>query len=177
MRLALVDPPNGWRGVLTDVAAAAIYFAIPALCLFGVAAWLALHHSPPLFVIVPVVAGIALVVEAFSEWSRGGDGLPSERDRTPAKRRLAWLAIIGGWTWCLFAGGGGLGLLVLRGPWPPTNGWFALLSGLAACPLTGRLLRNSARLKVSGWHQFGAAAFLLALGRIALSVWPQPHPL
>jgi hypothetical protein len=35
----------------------------------------------------------------------------------------------------LVAGGGGLLLLLKKGPWPPTNGWFALLSGLAACPL------------------------------------------
>lgn len=90
---------------------------------------------------------------------------------------LAWLAVIIGWGWCLFAGGGGFGLLLLRGPWPPTNGWFALLSGLAACPLVGRVLRNFAHLKVSAWHQFGAAALLVALGRIALTVWPQPNPL
>ncbi len=90
---------------------------------------------------------------------------------------LAWLAVIAGWGWCLFAGGGGFGLLLLRGPWPPTNGWFALLSGLAACPLIGRVLRDSAHLKVFAWHQFGAAALLVALGRMALTVWPQPHPL
>jgi hypothetical protein len=92
-------------------------------------------------------------------------------------RAFAWPAIIAGWAWCLFAGGGGFGLLLIRGPWPPTNGWFALLSGLAACPLIGRLLRNSARLKVSGGQQFGAALLLIALGRIALAVWPQPNPL
>jgi len=93
------------------------------------------------------------------------------------KKILPGLAAAAGWAWCLFAAGGGLGLLLLRGPWPPTNGWFALMSGLAACPLIGRLLRNSARLQVSGWQQFGAAVLLVALGRIALTIWPQPHPL
>jgi len=93
------------------------------------------------------------------------------------ERILPWLAVISGWAWFVFAGGGGLGILLLRGPWPPTNGWFALMSGLAACPLVGRVLRNSTRLQVSGWEQFGAAVLLVSLGRLALTVWPQPHPL
>jgi hypothetical protein len=93
------------------------------------------------------------------------------------KRILAWLAVIAGWAWFLIAGGGGFGILLLRGPWPPTNGWFALMSGLAACPLLARLLRNSARLQVPGWQQFGAAVLFVSLGRMALTVWPQPHPL
>jgi hypothetical protein len=93
------------------------------------------------------------------------------------KRILPWLAVIAGWTWCLFAGGGGFGILLIRGLWPPTNGWFALMSGLAACPMIGRLLRNYAHLKVSGWQQFSAAVLLVAVGRLALTVWPQPNPL
>lgn len=96
---------------------------------------------------------------------------------TATKRTLAWLAVVAGWGWCLFAAGGGFGILLLRGPWPPTNGWFAVMSGLAACPLIAQLLRKSANLKVSGWQQFGAAVFLVSLGRLALTVWPQPHPL
>ena len=94
-----------------------------------------------------------------------------------SKTAFAWLAMIAGWAWCLFAAGGGLGILLLRGPWPPTNGWFALTSGLVACPLIGRLLRNYARLPVSGSQQFGAAVLLVSLGRIALIIWPQPNPL
>jgi hypothetical protein len=93
------------------------------------------------------------------------------------KMILPWFAVMAGWAWFLFAGGGGLGLLLLRGPWPPTNGWFALMSGIAACPLVTRLLRNSTRLQVSGWQQFSAAILLVSLGRFALMVWPQPHPL
>lgn len=85
--------------------------------------------------------------------------------------------MVAGWAWCLFAGGGGFGLLVLRGLWPPTNGWFALMSGLIACPLVGRFLRSSTQRNASGWLQFGAAMLLVSLGRLALSIWPQPHPL
>jgi len=96
---------------------------------------------------------------------------------TATKRTLPWLAVIAGWGWCFFAGGGGLGILLIRGPWPPTNGWFALVSGLATCPLWGRALRNPARPQLSGWYQFTAAVLLIAMGRLALTVWPQPHPL
>jgi hypothetical protein len=31
--------------------------------------------------------------------------------------------------------------------------------------------------KVSGLQQFGVAVLLIALGRAALTIWPQPHPL
>lgn len=51
------------------------------------------------------------------------------------------------------------------------------MSALAACPLIGRLLRDRARLPVSETLQFAAAVLLLSLGRLALTVWPQPHPL
>ena len=108
----------------------------------------------------------------FCLWKLVSLYLPAGRKTT-----LAWLAVIAGWAWCLFAAGGGFGLLLLRGPWPPTNGWFAMLSGLAACPLIGQMLRKSRRLKVSGWQQFGAAVLLVSLGRLALIAWPQPHPL
>ena len=97
---------------------------------------------------------------------------------SPALQRvLPWVAAGAGWAWCLLAGGGGFGILLIRGPWPPTNGWFALLSGLVACPLLGRISQKSARLKVSGLQQFSAAVFLVALGRLSLTVWPQPNPL
>ena len=118
--------------------------------------------------IYPLLYGASI----FCVWKLMSLYLPAARKTT-----LAWLAVIAGWAWCLFAGGGGFGLLLLRGPWPPTNGWFAMLSGLAACPLIGQLLRKSLRLEVSGWQQFGAAVLLVSLGRIALTVWPQAHPL
>jgi hypothetical protein len=56
----------------------------------------------------------------------------------------------------------------MRGPLPLTNGWFALLSGIAACPLSGSLLRKHARLPMSGRAQFAAAALLFLAGRVAL---------
>ena len=68
-------------------------------------------------------------------------------------------AQIAGWAWAALAGGGGLWLLWTRGPWPPTNGWFALFSGLAAWPLTATTLRALAGIKVSGLAQLGGAAF------------------
>jgi len=79
---------------------------------------------------------------------------------------------IAGWAWAIVAGGGGLGLLISRGPWPPTNGWFALLSGLAACALLGWSLKKYARVRVSGWIQFFLAVFFFVAGRVALTVWP-----
>jgi len=53
---------------------------------------------------------------------------------------LGWIAV---WAWTIVAGGGGLLLLLEKGPLPLTNGWFALLSGISACPLTASLLRSS----------------------------------
>ena len=74
------------------------------------------------------------------------------------------------WTWTVLAGGGGLVLLVARGPLPLTNGWFALLSGIAACPFTGSLLRKYARVRAPGRTQFAAAALLFVAGRIAVAL-------
>lgn len=128
----------------------------------------------PRALLVPLLAAYFLFGFGFLlTKARAGSSTKATRLGTAS----GWLAVIIGWAWCLLAGGGGLGILFLRGPWPPTNGWFALLSGLAACPLTGRILRNSTQLKVYAWQQFGAAALLVALGRIALNIWPQPHPL
>ncbi|HEX5257279.1 MAG TPA: hypothetical protein VFW35_00690 [Sphingomicrobium sp.] len=124
-------------------------------------------QSPALRVVYPLLFGACV----FGLWRLVNLYVPAK------KRAFARVAIVVGWAWFLFAAGGGLGLLYLRGPWPPTNGWFALMSGLAACPLMGWLLRNRAHLQVSGWQQFGAAVLLVSLGRLALFVWPQPHPL
>ena len=79
---------------------------------------------------------------------------------------------LAGWAWTIVAGGGGFGLLVSRGPWPPTNGWFALISGLAACPLVGWSLKKYAGMRVSGWMQFIVAVLFFVAGRIALTIWP-----
>jgi len=40
---------------------------------------------------------------------------------------LAWVAA---WVWAIVAGGGGLLLLLTRGPLPLTNGWFAFFRAL-----------------------------------------------
>jgi hypothetical protein len=76
-----------------------------------------------------------------------------------------------GWAWTAIAGGGGLWLLVTKGPWPPTNGWFALLSGIAACPLPGWSVKRYAEIAISRWLQFGVAALMFAAGHAALSIW------
>jgi hypothetical protein len=89
------------------------------------------------------------------------------------------LAAVIGWIWTVLAGGGGLGLLILEGPWPPTNGWFALGSGLSACPLTAWLLRRYTGFAASGFVRFAAAALFIIAGRTALAIEGQsflPHP-
>jgi TctA family transporter len=80
---------------------------------------------------------------------------------------LGWIAC---WAWAIFVVSGGIGLLIIRGPWRPTHGWFALLSGLAACPLTATLLKKYAGIKVSRWAQVAAAVLFIVAGRIALKV-------
>jgi hypothetical protein len=79
---------------------------------------------------------------------------------------------LAGWAWTAVAGGGGLCLLFTRGPWPPTNGWFALASGLVACPLLGWALKRYAGANVSMWQQLGAALFFYIAGHAALWIWP-----
>jgi len=74
-----------------------------------------------------------------------------------------WLPILGetaAWLWTLLAAGGGIMLLIERGPWPLTNGWFALASGLAACQLN----------RLSGRTRFAAALLIWLAGQIARRV-------
>lgn len=79
-------------------------------------------------------------------------------------------ARIAAWAWALVAGLGGLALLVRQGPLPITNGWFAMFSGIAACPLTATLLKKHAGIVVPGWAQFAAAVLVMVAGRIAVVV-------
>jgi hypothetical protein len=74
------------------------------------------------------------------------------------------------WAWTIAAGGGGLWLLVTKGPLPLTNGWFALFSGVAACPLTSSLIRAIAGFSVSARARFAVAVAFFVAGRIALVV-------
>ena len=82
--------------------------------------------------------------------------------------RAAWLA---GWAWAGISGGGGLWLLFTAGPWPLTNGWYALCSGLSACPLTGTLLRR-AGIRATGIGQFIAALIFFIAGHIHRALQP-----
>lgn len=74
------------------------------------------------------------------------------------------------WAWALLAGIGGFVLLVHQGPLPITNGWFAMFSGIAACPLTARLVNRYARVAVPLYVQFGVAMLVFVAGRVAVVV-------
>jgi hypothetical protein len=98
-----------------------------------------------------------------------------------SKRLLAIVGLIAGWGWFLFCGGGGLGLIITRGPWPVTNGWFALFSGLSACPATAWILRKTTGVRIPGWVQLALAVGFIIAGRTALAIegrpfWPHPDP-
>jgi hypothetical protein len=80
-------------------------------------------------------------------------------------RVLGWILV---WAWAIIAGGGGFLLLWQKGPLPLSNGWFAMFSGIAICPLTAKILRRLARITVSTRTQILAAAFFFVAGRIAL---------
>jgi hypothetical protein len=80
-------------------------------------------------------------------------------------KTLGWIAI---WTWAIVAGGGGFLLLLEKGPLPLTNGWFAMLSGVAICPLTAMLLKKFAGIMISIRIRIAAAVLFFIAGRIAL---------
>ena len=80
---------------------------------------------------------------------------------------IGWLVA---WGWALIAGIGGLMLLVHQGPLPITNGWFAMFSGIAACPLTARLLKRYARVVVPDYVQFAVALLIFIAGRVTVVV-------
>jgi hypothetical protein len=74
------------------------------------------------------------------------------------------------WFWTILAGGGGLGLIITLGPLPLTNGWFALFSGISACPLTAWLLKKYYDLTLSGWTRFALAVLFIVIGRLVLKI-------
>ncbi len=94
-----------------------------------------------------------------------------DRGRLGFLRKMV-VVVAGGlsWTWALVAGIGGFVLLVHQGPLPITNGWFAMFSGIAACPLTARLVNRYARVAVPLYVQFGVAVLIFVAGRVAVVV-------
>jgi hypothetical protein len=89
---------------------------------------------------------------------------------------LRFLAVAAAWFWTLLAGVGG-GLLLLRlGPWPLTNGWFAMFSGLLACPLLPRVLQKAFRVRLRWGALIAASAAIMVAGRITVVLYPPPPP-
>jgi hypothetical protein len=94
---------------------------------------------------------------------------------------VAWAWFFVAWAWFFLAGIGGLVLLIHRGPLPITNGWFAMFSGIAACPLTASLLRRYIGVPISRRAQFMVALLIIIAGRIAVVIvlhrpfLPQSH--
>ena len=88
----------------------------------------------------------------------------------PSTTRRKWAAVLGliaAWTWTILAGGGGVMLLMEKGPWPLTNGWFALCSGIAACPLTAWAAKRRFGVTLSGRAQFAGAGLIWLAGQVA----------
>ncbi len=86
------------------------------------------------------------------------------------KKALSVIVWLVAWAWALIAGVGGFVLLVHQGPLLITNGWFAMFSGIAACPLTARLLKRYARVVVPGYVQLAVALLIFIAGRVAVVV-------
>jgi hypothetical protein len=80
------------------------------------------------------------------------------------------LGFVAAWTWTLLAAGGGVWLLLTKGPWPLTNGWFALFSGLALCPLLAAFVKVNFGRALSWPLRLGTAAFIFLAGHAALFV-------
>jgi len=96
---------------------------------------------------------------------------PDTTQKTTSRGTLgATLGVIAAWAWAIVAGGGGFLLLLEKGPMPLTNGWFALFSGISACPLTAKLVKRLSGVTISGRVRFSAAVLFFIAGRIALLV-------
>jgi hypothetical protein len=88
---------------------------------------------------------------------------------TGRKAALVFVHILA-WTWALLAGVGGLVLLIHEGPLPITNGWFAMFSGITACPLTAKLSKKYAHVVIPGYVQFLVAFLIFLAGRTAVAL-------
>jgi hypothetical protein len=82
------------------------------------------------------------------------DGMKKERRPSPLGKLSRVIGGVAAWFWTILAGGGGLGLFITQGPLPLTNGWFALFSGIAACPLTAWLLKKILQHRPDGLGAF-----------------------
>lgn len=90
------------------------------------------------------------------------------------KRAAELIAAIAAWFWFILAGCGGFGLIITTGPWPPTHGWFAMFSGLAAWPVTAWASKKYLGVTLSGRVRLGVAALVLLAGRLAVDfIWPR----
>lgn len=90
-----------------------------------------------------------------------------------AKRHAKAVELIAktvGWAWAIIAGVGGLVLLMHQGPLPITNGWFAFVSGVASCPLTGSLVKRYTHFSVSIYAQLAVALLIFIAGRLAVVI-------
>jgi hypothetical protein len=90
--------------------------------------------------------------------------------RQPIQQLLQIFGCLVAWAWALLTIIGGLGLIITLGPWPPTNGWFALFSGLAACPMTAWGLGRYYGIHFPGWERFFIAFTIILLGRLVLTI-------
>src|ERR1700690_1895849 len=95
------------------------------------------------------------------------DGMSGSMEKERLPNRVVWIV---GWIWAIVAGGGGLWYLWTKGPWMLTHGWFALCSGLSACPLTAWFLKKYAGVRVSGWIPLSLAVLFFVAGKIALRI-------
>jgi hypothetical protein len=80
------------------------------------------------------------------------------------------VGLVAAWAWTVIAGIGGVGLIITRGPLPLTNGWFALFSALAACPVTAWLVKKQSGHRISGWTRLAAAILIIVIGRTVLKL-------
>ena len=85
--------------------------------------------------------------------------------------RVGWIVA---WMWTVIAGGGGLWLLWTKSPWRLTNGWFALASAIAACPLTARAVGALSGRRLSGLMRFTLAVGFYLAGHAAKVLAGQP---
>jgi hypothetical protein len=95
---------------------------------------------------------------------------PAEPKSITWRKIAAWAGWVLAWFWAIFGIGGGLWLMITRGPLPLTNGWFILFSGLSACPPIATLWQKLFHSRLSGSIRLIAALLFVVAGRIALLI-------